>query len=321
MAERDDESNRASCSIVPCHSTPGLAFAGGCLGPGYAGGPGEWRSWVPLTWLTVTEVIVVAKDPLQGESAAATAGIADTFTQRFQVRFDECAPDGTARASAILRYVVETAFGHSAAAGYPLSWYFSHGLFWLVRRLRLRLDEPIAYGAVLDVTTCVTGVRRFWARRENLVRDPTGRPVGMAAMDWIFSDEVGRPNRIPHAMERAFPVSPAQTPPDRMDIGDPPGHLTPSLCVVPAHETDPRGHANNAAYLDLFEDALQGLGLDPQKRAVVYELEYLKSVVAGDTLKRFVWEMPSGAAMIAHVDDGTAVVRARRHSAVIPGLA
>jgi acyl-ACP thioesterase len=271
--------------------------------------------------LAVTEVIVVAKESLAGQGAAATAGIVDTFTQRFQVRFDECAQDGSARASAILRYVVETAFGHSAAAGFPLSWYFSHGLFWLVRRVRLRLDEPIAYGAMLDVTTHVSGVRRFWARRENVVRDPIGRPVGNAAMDWIFTDDAGRPNRIPQAMERAFPVVPVRTSPDRMDIDHPPGRLTPGRCVVPAHEIDPRGHANNAAYLDLFEDAFPGLGLDPQKRPVVYELEYLKPIVAGDTLERFVWERPSGAVMIARVADGPPVVQACRHTEVTPELA
>ena len=255
---------------------------------------------------------------IAGQGAAAAASITDTFTQRFQVRFDECARDGSARAPAILRYVVETAFSHSAAVGYPLSWYFSHGLFWLIRRVRLRLDEPIAYGAALDVTTRVVGVRRFWAQRENLVHDPAGRPVGGATADWIFTDDSGRPNRIPDAMERAFPVTPARTPPDRIDIDDPPGHLTPSLGVVPAHQIDPLGHANNAAYLDLFEDALAGLGLDPQKRPVVYELEYLKSVVAGDTLERFVWEVPSGAAMIGHGADGTTAVRACRHSVVRP---
>ena len=184
--------------------------------------------------------------------------------------------------------------------------------------MRLRLDEPIPYGAVLDVTTRVASVRRFWARRQNLVRDPIGRPVGDTTTDWIFTDDTGRPSRIPQAMERAFPVAPARTPPDRTDIDDPPGDLTPSLYVVPAHEIDPRGHANNAAYLDLFEDALPGLGLDPQKRPVVYALEYLKPIAAGDALERFVWERPSGAAMIARAADGTIVVRARRDSAVPP---
>jgi acyl-ACP thioesterase len=195
-----------------------------------------------------------------------------------------------------------------------LSWYFSHGLFWLVRRVRLVLDEPVAYGAVLDVTTRVVGVRRFWARRENVVHDPAGMLVGSATMDWIFTDETGRPGRIPQEMERAFPVVPAQIQADWMDIDDPPGRLQPSRCVVPAHEIDPRGHMNNAAYLDLFEDVLAGLGLDPQERPALYELEYLKPVGAGDTLERFVWELPSGSAIIARLPDGATVVRGRRHS-------
>ena len=91
-------------------------------------------------------------------------------------------------------------------------------------------------------------------------------------MDWIFTNEAGRPGRIPQEMARAFPVVPAQTQADWMDIDDPPGCLQPGLCVVPAHEIDPRGHMNNAAYLDLFEDALAGLGLDPQERPALYEL-------------------------------------------------
>lgn len=178
------------------------------------------------------------------------------------------------------------------------------------------LDEPVAYAALLDVTTRVVGVRRFWARRENLVHDPTGRLVGSATTDWIFTDEAGRPSRIPQAMERAFPLVSARTQADRMELDDPPEHLQPDLYIVPAHEVDPAGHVNNAAYLDLFEDALAGLGRDPQERPVLYELEYLKPVVAGNTLERFVWETPSGPAMAARVSGGATVVRGRRSSQV-----
>jgi acyl-ACP thioesterase len=69
---------------------------------------------------------------------------------------------------------------------------------------------------------------------------------------------------------------------------------------------------NNAAYLDLFEDALGGLGLDPQERPALYEFEYLMPVSAGGTLERFVWELPSGNAMLDRVPDGPTVVRGRR---------
>jgi acyl-ACP thioesterase len=246
------------------------------------------------------------------EGAPTTAEVGETFTQRFHVRFDECAQNGTAKASAILRYVVETAFGHSTAAGYPLSWYFSHGLFWLVRRVRLVLDEPLAYGALLDVTTRVVGVRRFWARRENLVHGPTGKRVGDATMDWIFTDEAGRPGRVPNEMERAFPVTPPRAQAGRMELDDPPGDVPAGRYVVPMHQIDPAGHMNNAAYLELFEDGLPGVGFDPQERPALYELEYLRPVRAGNTLQPFVWAMRKGHAMIARHSDGTTIVRARR---------
>src|SRR3990170_4541952 len=127
--------------------------------------------------------------PANREPTRATAAYAiiravpATFTQRFQVRFDECASDGSARAAALLRYVIETAFGHSTAEGFPLSWYERQGLFWLVRRARLALPTPVPYGESLDVTTRVLGFRRIWARRQNEIRDTGGAPRGEVTMD------------------------------------------------------------------------------------------------------------------------------------------
>lgn len=237
---------------------------------------------------------------------------ADSYTQKFHLRFDECAQDGNARAGTLLRYVVETAFGHSTRAGFPLSWYFSHGLFWLVRQVRLVLRQPIPYGSSLEVTTQVVGVRRFWARRENRVRSSGDTLVATATMDWIFTDGAGRPARIPQEMSDAFPVSGSRAPVDQMNIGDPPPGLQPTLYTVPAYQVDPRGHMNNAAYLDLLEDALASLAVDPQERPAEYELEYLHSAGGGDALERFAWRFRLGDAMTARLTDGRMVVRARR---------
>ena len=168
------------------------------------------------------------------------------------------------------------------------------------------------------MATRVVGVRRFWARRENLVHDPAGRLIGSATTDWIFTDKTGRPGRIPPEMERAFPVGKARAETGRMDLDNPPTHLPPDLYIVPAHQIDPAGHMNNAAYLDLFEDALPGLGLDPQDRPALYELEYLTPIAAGTALRRFVWETPLAAAMIARLPDGATVVRGRRSSQANP---
>lgn len=240
-----------------------------------------------------------------------------TFTQRFQVRFDECAPDGTVRAAALLRYVIETAFGHSAAEGFPLAWYDAHGLYWLVRRARLDLHHPIAYGALLDVTTEVVGFRRIWARRHNAIRDDADALLSEVAMDWIFTDKQGNPARVLREMEAAFPGLIARLEPERLDLGDPPVEVAPDAYLVLAHQVDPRGHMSSAAYPDLFEDALAGQGVDLQGRPVRYDLEYLRAALPGERLHRFVWADPRGWAMVAATPEGLPVVRGRRQRKIV----
>ncbi len=235
-----------------------------------------------------------------------------TFTQRFQLRFDECAPDGTARASALLRYVVETAFGHSTNEGFPLAWYEARGLFWLVRRAHLDLSRPTPYGTVFDVTTEVLGFRRIWARRRNTVRDTSGEILAVVTTDWIFTDRAGNPARVVPEMEAAFPGLSPRLEFERLELGDPPVGLQPLEYLVLAHQVDPRGHMNSAAYLDLFEDARSGAGADPQNRPALYELEYLRAALPGEVLRRFVWRTNGGWAMVASTHEGLPVVRARR---------
>ena len=238
-----------------------------------------------------------------------------TFTQRFQVRFDECAPDGTARAAALLRYVIETAFGHSTYEGFPLAWYDAHGLFWLVRRAHLDLRRPMPYGTIFDVTTEVLGFRRIWARRRNTVRETSGEMLAIVTIDWIFTDRGGNPARVVPEMETAFPGKNPRLEIERLELGDPPAGLEPLEYVVPAHQVDPRGHMNSAAYLDVFEDALTGAGADPQERPAVYEVEYLRAALPGEVLRQFIWEERGGWAMVASTPEGLPVVKARRRRA------
>jgi len=232
-----------------------------------------------------------------------------THTQRFLVRFDECGPDAAARSSTLLRYVVETAFAHSAEAGYPLSWYYSNGLFWVVRRAHLDLVRAVPYPEGLEVTTRVVGARRFWARRVNTVRGGDGCAIGTVTMDWVLTDRHGHPARMPAHMAAAFPVLPGG--PDRAgpEVGVPPAGARESAHEIRPHQTDPRGHMNNAAYLDLFDDVLVVLGVDPQERPAQYELEFLKPARAPAVLKFATWITASGVNAVARLQDGSVAWR------------
>lgn len=240
--------------------------------------------------------------------------MAERFTQNFQVRFDECGPDGAARASVLLRHVIETAFGHSTAEGYPLSWYEEHGLFWLVRRARLDLPRPIPYGAILAVTTRVVGFRRIWARRQNEIREMNGEPLANVTMDWIFTDREGSPARVLREMEAAFPGLQQGLEVVRLELPDPPPDGRTTNYRVPVHQVDPRGHMNSAAYLDLFDDDLADAGGDPQARPALYELEYLRAAAPAEVLRSTVWQEDNRWAMRVASAAGL-VARARRDRA------
>lgn len=235
-----------------------------------------------------------------------------SFTEQFRIRFDECAPDGTVRAAAVLRYVVETAFAHSAHQGFPLAWYDRRGLYWLVRRAHLTCARPIPYGTDLIVTTEVVGFRRIWARRDNAIADPTGAVLGQVAMDWIFTDRTGQPARVVPEMIAAFPGISERLTPAHLELGSPPAGARADEYVVPPHVIDPRGHMNSAAYLDVFEDALASRGVDPQGRPVTYELEYFRAAQSGEFVRLFVWEDTGGWAFTITDAAGTPITHGHR---------
>jgi len=241
-----------------------------------------------------------------------------THRVAFTIRFDECAADGAARASTLLRYTVETAFAHSARNGFPLAWYDARGLYWLVRRAQVRLLRPIPYGAAVTVTTEVVGFRRIWARRRNVICDAAGAVVADIAMDWIFTDRAGRPVRIVPEMAHAFPTAGDPSRAEPLQLGHPPREATRTAYVVPAHQVDPRGHMHTAAYLDLFEDALGAAGVDAQRRPAVYEMEFLRQSLPGEVLWWTLWPAADAWRLRVAAAEGAEVTRALRRGPAGP---
>lgn len=197
--------------------------------------------------------------------------------------------------------------------GFPLAWYDAQGLHWLARRARLDLYHAVPYAALLDVTTEVIGFRRIWARRRNTIVDSRGHLLSLITMDWIFTDREGRPTKVVPEMEAAFPGLTNRLEVEHLDVGDAPEGVQSQEYLVRAHQADPRGHMNSAAYVDLFEDALVGAGTDPQERPAVYEIEYLRAAASGDLLHRFVWAERGGWIMVATTPQDIPVAKGRRN--------
>jgi acyl-CoA thioesterase FadM len=229
----------------------------------------------------------------------------------FRVRFDEAGAEGTLRTSAYLRWMQDAASVHSSSAGYTREWYLEQGIFWVVRHLDLRVHAPSHPGEVLDVSTEVLGFRRIWARRRSEFHSADGTLAAEADIDWVLTTAAGRPTRVPEEIVERFPALETDYAPARLDMPATPAGAFIATRRAEAHELDPMGHVNNAAYLDQFEAVLDAIGLGGQRSAIPRHLtvEYLAPATPDAELVWRVWSVPEGAAGILSTAEGGTLVR------------
>jgi acyl-CoA thioester hydrolase len=160
-----------------------------------------------------------------------------------------------------LRYMQETAFDASAAAGYALDRYRQINRAWLVRETDITYLRPLVYNDSIIVKTWVLDFRRVRSRRAYELRHATnGEIVAQAATDWVFlNDQTHRPVTVPQEMiDSFFPDGP------------------------PA-EVPPRERFPKAPTMTRMMDA--GFGLVARR----YRIEYRQPAVFGDTLEIATW--------------------------------
>lgn len=220
----------------------------------------------------------------------------DVHSVTFSVRYDECGPRGDARASVYMRLFQELAFAHSAALGFPLAWYEHHRFFWLLRRVNLVVLAPARYGDALFCTTRVAGARRVMARRINTAYRADGTLIAAAMADWIFTEGGVTPSRISQELRDAFPTLQRPVAPIPLEEVDPeevrPTAGSPRNSLrIRLSDADALGHANNAVYFDLLDDAVARSGgaatVDAHPRT--YDLQYNSAAPAGAAVSERAW--------------------------------
>jgi acyl-CoA thioester hydrolase len=220
-----------------------------------------------------------------------TDGLPRSISAVYRVRFDEARPDGSVRGSALLGYVQDVAWVHSEALGFTREWYAERGLGWLVRAVEVTVLGRIAHGSALEISTRIVGYRRVLARRQSPIRDETGALVAMALTDWVLTDRLGAPTRIPDDFVRVFGAEPGYEP-LRVPRAEPPADAATTAFAVRDRDLDPVGHTNNGVYLDLLDESIAALpGGDAAIVAVPrrYDLEYVAPATRGDGLVGLAW--------------------------------
>ena len=183
-----------------------------------------------------------------------------THTRVFRVRYYECDAYGHLNNANYLRFMQETAFDASAAAGYGIIRYEEMRRRWLIRGTEIEYLRPVRYGDTLEVKTWVAGYRRASSRRMyEFYLAGSGELVARAHTDWVFLDaDSGQTATIPEELKKAFfPEGLPQNAPPRQAFPaappPPPGTFKIHRQVA-WRDLDALQHVNNAVYLEYIEE-------------------------------------------------------------------
>lgn len=231
----------------------------------------------------------------------------------FRVRHSECDAYGHVNNAQYVRWMQETAFDASAAAGYDETALAALGTLWLIRETEVEYLAALRHNDRVSVRTWVEDFRRAQSRRRyEMVRVlPDGTPgerVARGHTDWVYIDRASqRPASVPPAMIAGFrPYSMLaddgsdQQPTERTKFPTPPPpppgayHWTRT---VEWRDLDTAQHVNNATYLNYMEEcafraaasfgwslewmAEHHLAIVARKHRILYE----NQAKTGDTLR------------------------------------
>ena len=218
----------------------------------------------------------------------------------YRVRFDEAGPDGALRTSGFMRYAQDLAWQHSADLGFGRSWYAERGLTWLVRAAELVVTAAPEMGSTISARTAIVGIRRVFARRRGEFTLADGTPAGWVHTDWVLIDRRGALTRIPAIFPETFGGAEVMDAVGRVSLPPTPPAATPRRFAVRPHELDPMDHANNAVYLDWFEESVLDAagpiaGRDAATRVPRrYRMEFALAAEAGTQLDGAAWADGAG---------------------------
>jgi acyl-CoA thioester hydrolase len=230
-----------------------------------------------------------------------------SHTRNFRVRYYECDANGHLNSAVYLRFMQETAFDASAAAGYDLNRYNQLQHHWLIRESQVEYLLPLRYNQVVDVSTWIADFRRVTSRRAYEFRlAESGELAARAFTDWVFLDTAkNRPASIPQSLvDDFYPEGlPAEFPPRQpFPAAPPPAPGTFRMRRrVSWEDIDAMQHVNNAVYMDFINECgyqvcaafqwpwqrMSAEGFAIYLRQA--RLQYLQPALLGDELEIATW--------------------------------
>ncbi|GCF07547.1 acyl-[acyl-carrier-protein] thioesterase [Dictyobacter arantiisoli] len=219
------------------------------------------------------------------------------FRHTYTVRYNECDCYGFLTPAAFVRYMQDIALLDAEDVR------FTQSGFWIVKRSVITFHTPVPMHTELELTTFGMGFTRITGQRgydARLVGASDGPPIISARTLWVYVDQRGRPIRMPEGTaevwlpdgpqaiqaEPALPAFPEQPP-------------AMSSAAVRFSDTDLMRHMNNAAYVEVLDNAAWEAYSQAEITAetatlcaLSYDIEYLESALLGEQLEIQSWFDP-----------------------------
>lgn len=228
---------------------------------------------------------------------------AHPHVSRFRVELFDVNAFGELSSVSLLRFLQQAASDASAALGFDVEWYESHGSAWLIRHTAVEVLELPLYRQEVAIWTWVSDLRRVRSQREYEVRrEKDGRPLAHGFSDWVYVDlGRGAPIQPPPELSQALMphgVVTRHRPP--RDRSAPPPHAFATRRRVELADLDSVAHVNNARYAAYVEEdlwdalAAHGWEVDPRAtqarlRPLGLELEYFDPALYRDEIDGRTW--------------------------------
>ena len=204
----------------------------------------------------------------------------DHWIKEFQVRSYEVEPDGRLRIVALTRMLQETAWQHARRLGWGLVNRREGELFWVLTRLRIRVDRYPRWGETFAIRTWPVGTEKILAIRDFTIVDDEGVAIGQVSSGYLMVDgSTGRPIR-PGPFVEGVTVHPSSYDGDLSRLPAAAAQQVTSPLPVRHHDIDQYRHVNSSAYVEWIVDAIAEDAVVPEIHRL--ELDYVKETLLDD---------------------------------------
>ncbi len=188
----------------------------------------------------------------------------------------------TLRPSALVNFLIQTAWQHAEILGWGINDLLKHNLVWVLSGLKLQIDSYPKWKDKIQILTWPKGINRLFYLRDFLIYNANNKEIGRATSNWLLIDinkrrpkmhdlnnEVFSFNLNRHAINEIIPALNSDFQPDKsLDYN------------VRYSDIDVNHHLTTTRYIDLVMDMFPP-EIFVRKMPVELTMNFSKEVIYG----------------------------------------